>query len=54
MVVYVEEGQLVFLLPQDEKESVAEFYQLGDVVPPDGVRYLWTVRHSVSHALNDG
>ena len=42
VVVDVEEADLVELLPQDEEHRVQELHSLGDVVPPQGRRYLKT------------
>lgn len=36
MVVHVKEGDLVVLLPQDEKDRVTELYDLGEEEPPAG------------------
>lgn len=37
VVVDVEEGDLVVVLPEDEEEGVHELHQLGEVVPPQHV-----------------
>lgn len=37
VVVDVEEGDLVVVLPEDEEEGVHELHHLGEVVPPQHV-----------------
>lgn len=34
VVVHVQNGDLVVVLAQDKEEGVHEFYELGEVVPP--------------------
>lgn len=34
VVVYMQEGDLARLLPQDKEDGVQELYRLGEVIPP--------------------
>lgn len=40
MVVDMQERKLVVLFTKDEEEGVAEFQQLGEVVPPNSIDNL--------------
>ena len=41
VVIDVQEGDLVVVLPQDEEECVHELDELGEVIPPQDVNDLW-------------
>lgn len=53
MVVDVEDGDLVVVFPQDEKEGVHELYELGEVVPPEDADNLHICFSSTACALTE-
>ena len=40
VVIYMQEGDLIILLPQHKENRVEELDALGEIVPPEGCGYL--------------